>query len=82
MEKQPFIHFDSIKVNAIDTNAGIFVGTNTQSFWTSNSSTKSGFGSVTGSENIVTRAVCIFKDDDVIDTPITSTSRSFSYKDG
>jgi hypothetical protein len=61
-------------VNSIDTNSGIFVGTNSQSNWNSNSNNKSGFGEVLGSGNIVSHGVNIFMDNDLIDTPIITNN--------
>jgi len=65
--------FNSILVNSINTNAGIFVGTNGQNNWNSNSNSKSGFGSVLGAGNVISRAVNIFTDNDFIDTPIINS---------
>ncbi|MCM3163949.1 hypothetical protein KDJ21_016540 [Metabacillus litoralis] len=66
----PFVQFDAIKVYVIDTNSGIFVGTNTQLNWTSSSDRKNGFGSIYGNFNKASENFILFKDDDVIDTPI------------
>ena len=66
--------FNNILVNLVNTNAGIFVGTNSQGNWRSGSNSKVGFGSVMGSGNVVSRAVNIFLDNDVIDTPIITGS--------
>jgi hypothetical protein len=72
IRSNPYVQFDNINVNAIDTNAGIFIGTNGQNNWSSNNNTKSGFGSLFGKFNLVSKNINIVKDDDVIDTPITS----------
>lgn len=66
--------FNNILVNIINTNAGIFVGTNSQSNWRSGNSSKAGFGSVLGAGNVISRAVNIFNDNDVVDTPIITGS--------
>lgn len=68
------IVFNSILINTVNTNAGVFVGTNTQSSWNSNGVSKSGFGSVLGTRNIVSGSVNIFLDNDFIDTPIITGS--------
>lgn len=68
-----FVCFDSIKVNAIETNSGIFVGTNTQFNWNTSSNIKSGFGVLIGKQNTVGRNINIVHDDDFIDTPIKAT---------
>lgn len=68
----PFVTFDSITVNAIETNSGIFIGTNWQPSWRSNNNSKSAFGSITGHYNVIHENLNIFKDDDFIDTPINS----------
>lgn len=68
------VTFNNIVVNSLNTNAGIFVGTNSQSNWNSGSNSKSGFGSVLGTRNVITRSVNIFMDNDIIDTPIITNN--------
>lgn len=68
------VTFNSILVNTVNTNAGIFVGTNDQSNWSSNNNSKSGFGTVLGTRNVVSRSVNIFMDNDFIDTPIITSN--------
>lgn len=70
MSQNNVVSFNSILVNYMDTNTGIFVGSNSQSYWQTSNNNKSGFGSVTGTGNVVSRAVNIFMDNDLIDTPI------------
>jgi hypothetical protein len=66
----PEIKFDNINVNAIESSAGIFVGTNTQLGWGAHSKHNTGFGSITGKFNLVVHTTNIIMDNDVIDTPI------------
>ncbi|MGG1369923.1 hypothetical protein ABE322_29705 [Priestia megaterium] len=66
----PFVQFDAIKVYVLDTNSGIFIGSNTQINWTSSSDRKMGFGSIYGNFNKTSENCIIFKDDDIVDTPI------------
>jgi hypothetical protein len=68
------VTFNNILVNSLNTNAGIFVGTNSQSNWSSGSNNKSGFGSVLGTRNVISRSVNIFMDNDIIDTPIITNN--------
>lgn len=70
MPQNNLVTFNSILVNAIGVNSGIFVGTNSQEYWNSNNNTKCGFGTVIGEQNIVSRAINHFLDNDLIDTPI------------
>jgi hypothetical protein len=74
MPENNTVTFNSILVNAINTNSGIFVGTNSQGNWNSNNNNKFGFGMVLGTRNVVSRAVNIFMDNDFIDTPIITSS--------
>lgn len=74
MPQNNTVTFNSILINAVNTNSGIFVGTNTQSNWNSNSNNKFGFGEVLGTGNVVSRAVNIFMDNDFIDTPIITSN--------
>jgi hypothetical protein len=68
--KRAFVQFDSIKVNSIEANSGIFVGTNSQINWSSISHQKAGFGKIVGHYNAVSKNFNFFSDDDAIDTPI------------
>jgi len=68
--QNPFIQFDSIKVNHLEKNCGIFVGTNQQNGWSTSFSNKAGFGTVSGHLNRVSKNINIFHDHDIIDTPI------------
>ena len=68
--QNPFIQFDSIKVNYLEKNCGIFVGTNQQNYWCTSFSDKAGFGIVSGYFNRVSKNINLFHDHDLIDTPI------------
>ena len=70
MPQNNTVTFNSILVNAVNANSGIFVGTNSQSSWNTNNNNKFGFGVVLGARNVISRAVNIFMDNDLIDTPI------------
>lgn len=74
MPQNNIVTFNSILVNSVYTNSGIFVGTNSQVNWNSNNHNKSGFGSVLGARNVVSHAFNIFMDNDVIDTPIITNN--------
>lgn len=74
MPQNNMVTFNNILVNSVYTNSGIFVGTNSQVNWNSNNNNKSGFGSVLGARNVVSHAVNIFMDNDLIDTPIITTN--------
>jgi hypothetical protein len=74
MPQNNIVTFNNILVNSAQTNSGVFVGTNSQYNWNSNSNNKSGFGSVFGARNVVSRALNIFMDNDLIDTPIVTNN--------
>ena len=74
MPQNNTVTFNSILINAVNTNSGIFVGTNNQYNWNSNSNNKAGFGEVSGTGNVVSHAVNIFMDNDFIDTPIITSN--------
>lgn len=76
MPQNNIVTFNNILVNSSHTNSGIFVGTNSQGSWNSNSNNKSGFGSVFGAGNVVSRALNVFMDNDLIDTPIITSNYS------
>ncbi len=65
-----FIQFDSINVNVVSGNAGIFIGTNYQFCWNSHSKENSAFGGISGHSNIVQQNINLLVDNDLIDTPI------------
>lgn len=64
------VQFDRIVVNTMETNSGIFVGTNLQYGWSSHSKSNAAFSGISGNDNEVTRNVNVIYDDDMIDTPI------------
>ncbi|MGE5631611.1 MAG: hypothetical protein ACM3TR_11015 [Caulobacteraceae bacterium] len=70
MPQNNIVSFNSIIVNAININSGIFVGTNNQSTWKSSNNIKAGFGAVAGNYNVVSRATNFFTDNDLMDTPM------------
>ena len=74
MPQDTMVSFNSILVNSINSNSGIFVGTNAQDNWNSNSNNKSGFGDVLGTRNVISHGVNIFMDNDFIDTPIITSN--------
>jgi hypothetical protein len=67
----PLIQFDSIHVNAISDGSGIFIGTNTQVYWTTSGKSNSGLGEVSGENNYVVNNINTVHDNDIIDAPYT-----------
>jgi hypothetical protein len=67
------IIFNNILVNAIDTNSGIFVGTNNQWYWNTGEKINEGFGTVRGKENLFCYTLSIVIDPDLIDSPMVTT---------
>jgi hypothetical protein len=67
----PQIVFDEITVNAVEDNAGVFIGKNHQFNWkTTISSSNSGFGTVSGDDNQISyNTHLILREDDLIDPP-------------
>jgi hypothetical protein len=64
------IQFDSINVNVIESNSGIFIGTNYQFCWNSHSKKNIAFGELSGHSNIIQQNMNLLCDNDLIDTPI------------
>ena len=62
--------FDCINVNSLETQSGVFVGSNTQLNWNTTSKANNGFGTLSGEFNRVEDLMCIVIDPDVIDHPI------------
>ncbi|SDN31705.1 hypothetical protein SAMN04487897_102485 [Paenibacillus sp. yr247] len=67
----PLIQFDSIHVNAIADASGIFIGTNTQVYWSTSGKGNSGLGEVRGDNNCVLNNINTVYDNDIIDAPYT-----------
>lgn len=66
--------FNSINVNAIDSQSGIWTGENKQWNWCSSSKTNSGFGTAQGENNLFLELVNILADQDTIDNPVNFIS--------
>ncbi|AGX04869.1 MULTISPECIES: hypothetical protein [Bacillus] len=61
------IKFTNINITSMAANSGIFTGDNTQSGWQVNRKDNTGFGSVTGSQNVSAYNVNIVDDSDFMD---------------
>jgi hypothetical protein len=64
------VHFDRIMVNAMETNSGIFVGTNSQYGWSSHNKTNASVMGVSGDNNTIRGNLNVIYDNDLIDTSI------------
>jgi hypothetical protein len=63
--------FNTIVANGMETNAGIFVGQNSASNWTTHNKTQGSILSVIGFYNTLPNNMNILNDNDGVDTPIT-----------
>ncbi|WP_079477230.1 hypothetical protein [Halobacillus salinus] len=70
------IKFDSIYVNAIEKNSGIFVGPNSQNGWSTQSKENAALGTVVGTANVIHHNVNVIHDEDEIDTPIITEQKT------
>jgi len=66
----PIIRFDSIQVNSIDTNSGIFIGTNLTYGWTSHNKSNTNISGISGDFNSVSENINVLYDNDGVDTAI------------
>jgi hypothetical protein len=64
------VQFEQIVVNVMATNAGVFVGTNSQYGWSSHNKTNVSLSGVSGDKNRVYSNINVIYDNDLIDTPI------------
>ncbi len=64
------IIFDSININNLSGNSGVFNGENTQSNWNSYIKNNFGQGSIIGKHNIFYQNVNVVEDNDLIDFPV------------
>lgn len=69
IKRSPHVFFDEINVNVIESNAGIFIGTNFQANWSTQSKANHGLGSISGNSNKTFRNLNIVIDPDTIDSP-------------
>lgn len=63
------VQFDSIKIQQISGNSGVFVGSNLQINWNSQTKVNNALGTVIGSNNILQSNINVVYDNDVIDMP-------------
>jgi hypothetical protein len=74
------IAFDRIMVNAMETNSGIFVGTNLQYGWSSHNKTNASISGISGDGNELKANVNVIYDNDAIDTSIDDRDILFDAK--
>lgn len=75
VKKNIIVHFEQINVNGMTNAAGIFIGTNLQTGWSSHGKSNSGFGTIMGKRNLVNQNMNIVDDRDLLDTPIDDRDR-------
>lgn len=63
------VQFDSIKIQQISGNSGVFVGSNLQINWNSQTKVNNALGTVIGSNNILQSNINVVYDNDLIDMP-------------
>lgn len=74
------IVFGSININNVSENAGVFVGSNIQVNWKSQTKGNSAMGTVIGERNILSENINVIYDNDGIDMPIKNTKVSSKGK--
>ncbi|MBP2243216.1 hypothetical protein J2Z40_003804 [Cytobacillus eiseniae] len=72
------IEFDSITINHMSGNAGVFTGSNIQLNWKSQIKENSAMGTVIGDMNRLTHNINVVYDNDAIDMPIKNEPSSNS----
>ncbi|MCA0972488.1 hypothetical protein LCM20_17975 [Halobacillus litoralis] len=70
------VQFDSINVNSIHMNSGVFVGSNSQDGWSASMKENSALGTVVGTGNVIHHNVNVIHDEDMIDTPIMTEQKT------
>lgn len=65
-----FVNFGALVVNAMENNAGVFFGENSQSFWDSHSKNNQPMGQIFGELNCITVPLNINNDQDLTDIPV------------
>ncbi|WP_205600768.1 spore germination protein [Gracilibacillus sp. YIM 98692] len=75
------IQFDSININKVSSNAGVFVGSNIQLNWSSQTKENSAQGTVIGDMNHLSQNANVVYDNDVVDMPIKNDTNQNSEKD-
>ena len=72
--KNLIIKFTNINISYISSNSGVFTGTNSQLNWQVNWKSNTGFGEITGYDNLASHIVNIINDNDVIDSDFSEHS--------
>lgn len=75
------IVFDSIRINQVSVNSGVFPGSNIQINWQSQTKVNSAQGTVIGEMNLLLYNINIVQDNDGIDMPIKTVSGGCSQKE-
>ncbi|KGP74147.1 hypothetical protein [Pontibacillus yanchengensis] len=71
------IQFDSININNMEMNSGVFTGSNYQANWSTNFKMNNGIGLVVGNGNVIAHNLNIVDDNDIVDTPIKTVSNNY-----
>lgn len=74
------IVFDSININNVSENAGVFVGSNIQLNWKSQTKENSAMGTVIGEKNLLSKNINVIYDNDGVDMPIKNITVSNKEK--
>ncbi|WP_261131307.1 hypothetical protein [Bacillus sp. Marseille-Q3570] len=72
------IIFDSININNLFGNSGVFNGENTQEYWTTQLKENHGVGRVIGYNNLLMHNINVIYDNDLIDMPIQNNQLQVS----
>ncbi|MGP4081361.1 hypothetical protein ACTWQL_15760 [Pseudalkalibacillus sp. R45] len=70
------IIFDTININNLSDNSGVFNGENTQTHWTTQKKENYGLGTAIGENNLFFQNINVVYDNDLIDMPI----RNYQYQ--
>jgi len=75
------IVFDSISINSISQNSGVFTGSNIQLNWQSLTKENSAMGTVIGDFNHLMNNINVVYDNDLIDMPIITEPNNLNHSD-
>lgn len=76
------INFNSVVVNTLHTNTGVFMGENTQWGWNAHSKRVNGNGCVYGQYNVVLSPYGLVNNNSVLDTPINDNELNINNEIG
>ncbi|MBC8079960.1 MAG: hypothetical protein H7X86_06420 [Gorillibacterium sp.] len=76
------INFNSVVINTLHTNTGVFMGENLQWGWSAHSKRINGNGAIFGQYNVICNPYALVNNNSVLDTPINDNDLNLNNEIG